>query len=250
MKKQNLIICLIAMFVFSYSAAHSAIVVESIKGEVAVRDGNQWKPLSQGQTLAEGAKISTGVNSTAVLKIDSSVVTIQPLTMMKVYRNQKVNNVDNTHLGLKYGSLNARVSRVGRVQTNFKVSTPVATSSVRGTEKNISHGAKKGTMIKVLSGSADGQSANGGKRRISGNKKFQQGPNDAKPDNLLADNHNQSFQPLFDPNNLDEKPLQDFVNDDSVGSGDSGAVTVITNPSPLLPTAPTSATVNINVQWP
>lgn len=253
MKKSSIISSIAVILMFAYGTAYPAIVVETVKGEVAVREGRQWKPLKEGQSLAEGSKISTGVRSTAVIKIDGSTLTVRPLTMMKIYRNRKIQNTDNTHIGLKYGSLKARVKRIGKLKTSFKISTPVATSSVRGTTQIVTHGAKKGTTVEVPRGSAECVNTNGGSRVVSGNQKFQQNPDNPKPDNLLADTHNSSLQPLYDPNNIDEKPLQDFVNDDTVGSGGTDTFDVISNTTPggsVLPPQPTTTTVNIDVQWP
>ena len=246
MKKLFIILTICAAFMFTYGIAYSAITVESVKGEAAVKAGNQWNQLQQGQTLAEGSKISTGVNSTAVLKINNVTLTIKPMTMMKIFKNSAKKEV-GTHIGLKFGNLNAKVQKIGKLKTNFKISTPVATSSVRGTEENVGFGPAKGMTIEVVTGTVEGESNNGQSNSISGSQSFQIAPNDPKPDNLLSNSYNSAFQPLYDPNNIDEKPVQDFLSDDSSGSGSTGTFNIIDNNTP---TAEAKTTVHVDVIWP
>jgi len=66
--------------VFALSTANAAVLVVSTKGEAAYRDGAAWKPLAKGQT---------GVNSQAVLNIDDNLLTIKPLTTIKVLKNSR-----------------------------------------------------------------------------------------------------------------------------------------------------------------
>ena len=99
MKKLGIIFIFSAIFAFTYTTAHSAIVVDKIKGNVAVKQGNQWKPLQKGQTLREGSKISTGIRAFAVLKIDGTTLKIRQLTMMKIYRNRISKSVAGSCVG-------------------------------------------------------------------------------------------------------------------------------------------------------
>ncbi len=248
MKKLFIMLTICAAFLFTYGIAHSAITVQSVKGEAAVKAGNQWNQLQPGQTLAEGSKISTGVNSTAVLKIDNATITIKPMTMMKIFKNNTAKR--ESAVGLKFGRLNAKVQKIGKLKTDFKISTPVATSSVRGTEQDASNGAMKGPEFIAIENELEIETATGQESSISGDQSFQQSPDEAKPDPLLSDMQDSAFQPLYDPNNIDEQPVQDFANSDLIGGGDTGVFNTIDNLITEPQEQETDTTVNINVIWP
>lgn len=249
MKKSFIILTLCAAFMFTYGIAYSAITVQSVKGEAALKVGNQWNQIQVGQTLNEGSKISTGVNSSAVLKIDNATLTIKPMTMMKIFKNS-ANKEVGSHIGLKFGRLNAKVQKIGKLKTNFKISTPVATSSVRGTEEDASNGARKGSQFIAISNELEIETNTGQGANLSGDQVFQQNPDESKPDPLLSDMQDSAFQPLYDPNNFDEQVIQDFANDDISGSSEViSAVDIIDN-STIIPPQVTDTTVNIDIEWP
>ena len=66
------------------------------------------------------------------------------------------------------------MARDARIKTVFKVSTPVATSSVRGTEQIVVYSPTFGMRIFVLSGTVEGQGRNSGGKFISGDLQFLQ----------------------------------------------------------------------------
>lgn len=202
------------MCVFAYSSAYSEIVVKSVTGDVVYKDESQWKSLNAGQVLREGTKISTGVRSSAVISIDNSMLRVQQLTMIKIFRNRTVKDSENTHIGLKYGSLNARVKRISTLKTSFKITTPVATSSVRGTEENVSYGPKTGMVIRVVEGTVAGENSDGVSEFISGNSVFRLGPGDTRPRHLLTDLRDRTLNPIIDTYITgSEKDFHDFSDD-------------------------------------
>ncbi|MGL4370134.1 MAG: FecR family protein, partial [Spirochaetota bacterium] len=137
----------------------AAITVVSARGEASfLRDG-QWKPLTKGMTLEEGTKICTGVKSIIVLNIDRHVVTISPMTSVKIYKNSSTPSTSDTSIGLQYGSVKAKVKRTAAVKTRFNITTPVATSSVRGTEEVVSYGPASGMTVQVIEGAVRAFSA-------------------------------------------------------------------------------------------
>src|SRR5208337_1312397 len=137
-----------AVIFFSTSGLFAEIKVISVKGSVAYREGRSWAALKQGQVLQEGVKISTGANSSAELRLNAinHTVTIKPFTMIQVFSKTDAESSD-THIGLKRGNIIARVPRDEKVKTIFKVSTPIATSSVRGTAEDIAYGPDTGMLI-------------------------------------------------------------------------------------------------------
>ena len=106
-----------AAFFFAAGTAYPAIYVVSVKGDAAYAEGKAWRPLAKGMAVREGTRVSTGVNSTAVLNIDDHILTVKPLTMIKVYRNSLTRKTSDNTIGLKYGTVNARIKRVAALKT-------------------------------------------------------------------------------------------------------------------------------------
>lgn len=248
MKKFNIFIIILAIIFFSGNL-FAKIRVESTKGDAAYKKGRQWVPIKNGMTLGEGTKISTGVKSWVVLNIDGDSLKINQLTMMKVSRNRTDSKSKNTHIALKHGSLRARIKKIGKLKTSFKISTPVATSSVRGTEEIVSYGAKLGMRIKVLEGIVEGENPQGLLSYIQGKSVFRQGPNDSKPNNLLSEEKNKSLFRLFDLNSTDdEKKSFEFSGFDLLGDNENPGDFVAPSQD-IQNINQTNATVNIDVTW-
>ena len=224
MKRITIFLSFISIFIFIGTSLNAKIVVESVKGEAAYKTGRQWLSLTKGQVLPEGTKISTGVKSWAVLNIDGDTLRIQQLTMMKIFRNQTNAKTKNTHIGLKHGGLKARVSKLGTLKTSFKVTTPVATSSVRGTEEENWQGAKSGNRVHVPTGILEVQDRNGHSLFVRGNSLFQIGPHDPRPRNLLFGEKGKSLILLSDPNSTgDEKDSAESSGLDNFNPNDNPA---------------------------
>lgn len=186
--------------VFALTTVNAAVLVVSTKGEAAYRDGAAWKPLAKGQTIKEGTMVMTGVNSQAVLNIDDNLLTVKPLTTIKVLKNSLTKSSSDNVIGLKNGSVNARVKRIGTLKTRFNIVTPVATSSVRGTDKTISHGPGFGTGMVVPIGLINASNRNGVNRNVGGRSSFNLRPGNMRPDPLLGALRNGSITPLNPPN--------------------------------------------------
>jgi hypothetical protein len=164
---------LFALILFA-GPSFAEIRVISVKGTAAYKTGNQWTPIQNGTTLAVGTKVSTGVRSTVEIKINNHLVTVQPLTIMKISESNDTATSSNTTLGLRRGSVRTKVAKDARIKTVFKVSTPVATSSVRGTEQIVVYSPTFGMRVFVLSGTVEGSGMNGGSSLIYGNLQFWQ----------------------------------------------------------------------------
>jgi len=112
-------------------------VVESVSGraqKLLPGEGNKWTPLKVGDVLDEMTVIRTGYNTVVVLKLaDRGSVTIKGVTKIGISEFRKEGDLVKTRLGLKYGMFRAKVkSEVG--PNDFRVKTPTATLSVRGSE--------------------------------------------------------------------------------------------------------------------
>lgn len=177
MKKQHIVLLsLFAMLFFAVSAFAEMRVV-SVKGTAAYKAGGQWVPMQAGTALAVGTKVSTGVNSNVVIRINNHTVTVGPLSIMKISESVEGARSSNTRLSLRRGSVRAKVAKNARIKTVFKVSTPVATSSVRGTDEIVEYNPTNGMRVFVREGTVTGQGMNGAENFISGDLNFLQKPN-------------------------------------------------------------------------
>ncbi len=92
----------------------------------------KWETVKVGDVLGDLTVIRTGLGSKVVIRLgDRSEVTIRSATKVGIKEFSKKGKVANMRLGLKYGALRARVD-ASRGPNDFRVSTPVATLSVRG----------------------------------------------------------------------------------------------------------------------
>ena len=95
---------------------------------------NKWVNLKIGDKLSENTIIRTGFRSKVVLAFeDKSIVTINRATKMGISEFKRKGKLTKMKVGLKYGSLHARVERA-RGPSDFRVATPVATLAVTGSE--------------------------------------------------------------------------------------------------------------------
>jgi hypothetical protein len=186
MKKRHIICAAAFTLVFAASSAFAEIRVLSVKGTAAYKTGQRWVPLNAGAALAVGTRVSTGVRSTVQLRINRHTVTVQPLTIMKVTESVERPGSSTTNIGLRRGSVRTKVASDARVKTVFKVSTPVATSSVRGTEQVVVYSPTFGMRVIVLSGVVEGSGLNSAGKLISGNLEFWQKYASPVPESLMT----------------------------------------------------------------
>jgi hypothetical protein len=182
--KKLLFVCFIIFIFASHSFAD--VTVTSIKGQAKHKVGNQWLDLTPGMKLAQGTKVSTGINSNVVLNINGDTITIRQMSMIKIEENSLSTTESNTKIGLKRGGLNARISKLKTLKTSFKVSTPVATSSVRGTQEEIFYGPGTGMMVKVLEGEIFTENRFGANNFIRGRLEFKQNNHKSSPNNIAG----------------------------------------------------------------
>lgn len=231
MKLLKMIIIPSLIFLFSI-ASYAEITVIKVQGIASYKEGKSWIPLKDNQILPEGVKISTGTNSYAEIKLNSinHTVKIKPLTVIQVFSKETKENTD-THIGLKRGGIIAKVPRDSNVKTIFKVSSPIATSSVRGTAEDISYGPDTGMIVKVLSGLIEGKNRLGRSYFISGRQTFVQQFNTAQALNILNDLRTQSLITVY-ANDLspDELATIQFYGDEQIGNADDDASGMI-NPN-------------------
>ncbi len=235
---------ILAISIFAFTASLQAeISVIKVEGSAAYKDGNKWLPLRNGQKLAEGVKVSTGANSYADIKLNSMnhTIRVKPFSMLQVFSKETKTDT-NTHIGLKRGGIMAKVPREGKVKTIFKVSSPIATSSVRGTEENISYGPDNGMLIEVITGVIEGSNTLGRNNTISGRQKFVQMYSKAQALHILQDVKNASTIQVYGNGLTAEEIAAMLYSDDQLNSPD-GDLSIFDNQVQ-------NANINLKIIWP
>jgi predicted DNA-binding antitoxin AbrB/MazE fold protein len=241
MKKVHTLLIITVVLLFAVSPLFAAITVVSVKGEALYSDGGAYKPLQKGMQLKEGTKIQTGAKSQAVLDIDGHIVTIKALTLIKVYKNIAKKDESVNSLGLKYGSINAKVKKLPQVKTSFLITTPVATSSVRGTEQNTSNGPLFGMNVEVPEGNLIVQS-NGENKQVSGNLEYSKGGDDPRSGDLTQNMQN-DYTGKTAPDNLTDEEK------DMLGKYGDQLIDSTQTPADVLDNVGGASTINVNLIW-
>lgn len=114
--------------------------VKSVTGsaqKLAVNGANKWEPLKVGDVLDEKTVIRTGFNSSVVLHLaDRGEFTVNGATKIGISELRTQDNVVKGTVGIKYGTIHATIDST-KGANDFKISTPVATLSVRGSAGTI-----------------------------------------------------------------------------------------------------------------
>ncbi len=125
----------LVFFTFSLSSQSSYTITQAM-GKVEIKDNRgNWQSITIGTQIPVNAVISTGFGSRAVLEGGGAVITVDPLTRMSVEElKANAGGGTDTRLGLRTGRVRASVRSTEAGKTRFRVSSPVATAAVRGTE--------------------------------------------------------------------------------------------------------------------
>jgi hypothetical protein len=137
MKKSS---CLVFALLFAAAWAYSATSIQDavfsvVNGKVEYQaQGAQWKPARVGDHVTKGTVISTGFKSNAVIKVGPTSISLKPVTRLTLEELIKTEGGTQTSLYLLAGRVNADVPPQAGETTEFKVTSPTATASVRGTK--------------------------------------------------------------------------------------------------------------------
>lgn len=122
------------MGVAAYATALDATIA-TVNGKVEIREssGSAWTAAEEGMMVPVGATISTSFNASAEVQVGESVVTVNQLTRMRIEELVTENGTDRSDINLRVGRINADVRGTGGNRAEFRVRSPIATASVRGT---------------------------------------------------------------------------------------------------------------------
>jgi len=109
--------------------------ITDVSGKVEVRNGASasWVPAQVGAVVPVGATISTSFNASATLQVGESVLEVAALTRMEIEELVTESGTDRSAINLPVGRINANVRGSGQNRAEFRVRSPIATASVRGT---------------------------------------------------------------------------------------------------------------------
>jgi hypothetical protein len=110
-------------------------VIQETRGTVEIKapGASEWKAAEAGQELKRASLISTGFNSTALIKIGNSTITARPLTRLSLEEIAATQEGEQVTLNLRTGRVRTDVKPPAGGRIDFSVRAPTATASVRGT---------------------------------------------------------------------------------------------------------------------
>lgn len=122
------------MLFASVGAAAFEAQVQTVEGrvEVSLADG-AWFPAQPGMQLSAGDMISTSFGAGAVLTIGDAVLTVRPLTRLRIDELAEREGVLESDLFLQVGRVRSELRTGGDRVQEFRLRSPVATAAVRGT---------------------------------------------------------------------------------------------------------------------
>ncbi|GHV69156.1 iron dicitrate transporter FecR [Spirochaetia bacterium] len=133
MRKTSLVIlmCLMSAAVFAQQG-----VLRDVAGTVEIKYPGQpdFTPAKAGDEVPGKAIIATGFKSTAVIAVGNSLITIRPITRLSLEELVQSQNTETIDMQLQTGRIRVEVKPPAGTKSNFTVSSPMATASVRGTE--------------------------------------------------------------------------------------------------------------------
>jgi hypothetical protein len=141
MKKLSVILALLALF-FANLAFAAGAVITSVTGTAQVQTGTATpRALRMGDEVAQGDNVSTGPNSSVVMKFDDGEVTALTANsrmMVTAYQYNPSSGTGNVLLSLVTGGMRAITGLIGqRNPKNVAYRAATATIGIRGTDATI-----------------------------------------------------------------------------------------------------------------
>jgi hypothetical protein len=166
-----------AVSVFSQNEGRLRGVIQEFNGTVEVKQSaaSSWVPATVGMNLDKNASISTGFKSSALIRLGDSLVTVKPLSRVRLEDLAVSRETADVALFLQAGRVQAKVAPpAGGGKVNFQVRSPSVTASVRGTEFNMDPG-----NVKMISGTLSFAGADGVPALVSAGQSASAGPGGA-----------------------------------------------------------------------
>ena len=161
MKKIAVVFCVVELFCAALVFGQNGVIKE-ISGTVELKRSGQtaFVPAKVGDEVGRNTIVSTGLKSSALIAIGSSVITARPLTRLSLEELSSSAGTETLNVSLQTGRVRVDVTPPAGTRTTMSVRGPSATASVRGTSfsfdtKNLSvtegivafRGKKGGTLL-------------------------------------------------------------------------------------------------------
>jgi hypothetical protein len=110
-------------------------VIRELRGTVETKapGSSVWQAAALGQELKRETLLSTGFTSEAVLDLGSSILRVRPLTRVSLEEIAAVGDADRIEIYLRAGRIRAEVTPPTGGTVDFRIRSPIAVASVRGT---------------------------------------------------------------------------------------------------------------------
>ncbi len=130
------IAALVALLLVAAPLGSAEARVLETDGRVEIRTAPEedWQDLEAGTVVPIGATISTGFDAGALIEVGpEALLEVDALTRLTLEELIEEEGLVESDLHLSVGSVRGDVDPVEDVQTEFELSSPVATAAVRGT---------------------------------------------------------------------------------------------------------------------
>ncbi|MDR1625798.1 MAG: FecR family protein [Spirochaetia bacterium] len=128
-------LCAAFFFTQSLAAQEEKAVLREVRGNVEIKapGAAAWVKATAGDRVEKNTLVSTGFQSSALLVVGDSLITLRPLTRLSVEEILRSQGGERVELRLQTGRMRAEVRPPAGGKTDFTVRSPMATASVRGT---------------------------------------------------------------------------------------------------------------------
>jgi ferric-dicitrate binding protein FerR (iron transport regulator) len=145
-------------FAASRAQALAIVSLKTVKGKIEIREKKDadWTKASEGDRLATGWQVRTGVDSEATLVWPQGhLVKIFALTTLTVEEATSSNKSEKTSLAIDGGKMFSKVKKLTADDSTFTVKTPTAVAGVRGTEFMVEILSDNSSKFSLLEGQLD-----------------------------------------------------------------------------------------------
>jgi hypothetical protein len=110
-------------------------VIKDLTGTVELKPAGTANFIAAraGDEIAPNTVVSTGFKSTATITVGSATIIARPLTRLTLTEIARVQETESINVNLQAGRVRIDVSPPSGTKADFKVVSPTATASVRGT---------------------------------------------------------------------------------------------------------------------
>ncbi len=234
----------VMMFLALFSSPLFAdVTVKAVKGTAGVMDSKKLTPVTAGMKLKDDATVVTGANSEVTILLNNGIITLKSLTTARLSGIKVTPTSSTAAVALRSGTVVSEVKQITGLKTSFTVTTPVGTSSVRGTTHTISYSPGRGMEVAVASGVVAVSSNRGSTKPVAAGNSYVQASSSAAPPQVSS----QAAQEVAVSGAATAfAPVEEVAAATDLG-GQSAALTELVG---IIDSGSTSGTVHLNITFP